>query len=367
MHVPMIDLVRIYSDLKEEIDATIARVIDHSSFILGEEVAAFEREFASFLGVEYAVGVGSGTDAITFALSALDVAHGDEVITTALSAFPTAEAILRSGATPVYVDIDPNTYSIDPDCIRAAISSRTKAIVPVHLYGLPAMITDIRQIADNHGLFVVEDCCQAHGAQYLSQHVGTFGEAGCFSFFPSKNLGAMGDGGLLVTNDEKIADKVRMLRDHGRKDRYSHLYVGYNSRLSGLQAAILRAKLVHLERYNEQRQAIGSYYNNALDSEQNFRLHRSPSLSIEHVYHLYVIRVCGAQRRDSLVAHLASRSIQTNIHYPIPLHHQPAHRTHAKLPVAERAVDEILSIPLFPLMRRDEMQYVVEALKEWRG
>lgn len=368
MEVPMMNLKRLHGTMKVEIDEAIARVLDKSSFILGEEVDAFEKEFASWLGVKHAIGVGSCTDALILSLLALGIGEGDEVMTTSLSAFPTAEAILRTGAKPVYVDLDSQTCNLDASKIEGKITERTKAIVPVHLYGLPADLDKIMDVANRHDLKVVEDCAQAQGARWRGQSVGTFGAISCFSFFPSKNLGAMGDGGLVATNDDALAVRVRALRAHGEEGgRFNHKYVGFNSRLSGLQAAILRVKLARLEEHNRERQKIAEFYHGAL-AGSSLTLPKTPeSYPAEQVYHLYVVRVPEGTSRAGLVEHLSGLGVKTQVHYPKPLHHQPAYATGESLPVVEKIVNQILSIPLFPTMQEEEMRYVADSLKQWNS
>ena len=366
MKVSMIDLHRIYEDIKGDIDKAIQRVIENSAFILGGEVRSFEKAFASFVGARHAIGVGNGTDAITLALRACNVGPNDEVITTALSAFPTAEAVLRIGAKPVYVDIDPLTFTLDPSKLEGAITARTRAILPVHLYGRPASMEAISSKAQEYGLAIIEDCCQAHGARFDGSAVGTIGRAGCFSFFPSKNLGAMSDGGMVVTNEDGIAESIRMLRDHGRKDRYLHEAVGYNSRLGGLQAAILAAKLPHLERYNQQRGVSAEAYRQLITTDVVI-LPDAGDSTVLHVFHLFVLRLRKKENRGAFMAYLADKRIQTNIHYPVPLHRQPAFLVDVDLPVVQEIADQIVSIPLFPLMSISEVEYVADAINKWRG
>lgn len=352
--------------MKREIDEAIARVLDKSSFILGEEVDAFEKEFASWLGVKHAIGVASCTDALILSLLALGIGEGDEVITTSLSAFPTAEAILRTGAKPAYVDLDPRTCNLDASKIEGKITERTKAIVPVHLYGLPADLDKIMDVAGRHDLKVIEDCAQAQGARWRGQYVGTFGAVSCFSFFPSKNLGAMGDGGLVATNDDALAARIRALRAHGEEGgRFNHKYVGFNSRLSGLQAAILRVKLAHLGEHNRERQKIAGFYHGVLAGSPLVLPKTPENYPAEHAYHLYVIRVSDPAKRPALVEHLSGKGIKTQVHYPKPLHQQPAYATGENLPVVQKTVNQILSIPLFPTMQREEMLYVTDSLKKW--
>lgn len=360
----MLDLTRLHLSIKPELDEAISRVIGKSSFVLGEEVLQFEKEFAEFFGIKHAIGVGNGTDAITLSLAASGIGQGDEVITTSLSAFPTAEAILRTGAKPVYVDVDIFDLNIDAEKIKSAITEKTKAIVPVHLYGVPANMEKILEIANSHNLIIIEDCAQAHGAKYHSRYAGTFGLAGCFSFFPSKNLGAMGDGGMVITNNDDLAQMIRSLRAHGEEGgRFCHKYIGFNSRLDGIQAAILRVKLKYLERHNFERQRIAEFYSNELADKADYFL-PDPWLRLgrEHVYHLFVLRTV---KRDELKKFLAEKGIQTNIHYPLPLYCQEAYKIQQNLPVVEEVVKNILSIPLFPGMKEKEMQYVADCLKEW--
>lgn len=368
MYIPLTDLQRLHERIRPELEAAKERVLEYSSFVGGEEVAQFEKEFAVFLGVKHAVGVGNGTDAILLSLLVAGIGAGDEVITTSLSAFPTAEAILRSGATPVYVDVNSTTCNIDSLKIESAITKKTKAIVPVHLYGFPAEMDHITAIAKAYNLLLIEDCCQAHGAKWKSRYVGTFGFAGCFSFYPTKNLGCWGDGGAVVTNHDKVAKKIRILRNHGEEGgRFTHRYVGFNSRLDGLQAAILRVKLAHLDEYTKERQYIANRYRREF-TENHFFL--PPHLSIfpaEAVFHLYVIRVLKRERREKLREYLLEKGIQTNVHYPIPLHHQPAYRVATHLPVVEKMVEQIVSIPLFPFMEEQEIAYVIDCLNKWRA
>lgn len=366
--IPLLNLGRLHGEIKNELDEAIQRVIGKSAFILGEEVDAFEKEYAGYFGRKFAIGVGNGTDAITLILLALGIGEGDEVITTSLSAFPTAEAILRAGAKPVYVDIDPETFNIDSQKITEAITAKTKAVLPVHLYGLAANLGEIIKIAEAYKLHLVEDCAQAHGATYNGKFVGTFGVAGAFSFFPSKNLGAMGDGGMVITDEEAIAKKIKSLRAHGEEGRFNHTYVGFNSRLDGLQAAILRVKLTHLARHNGDRKKVAQFFERELGNHPAIITPKSaPNYKSEHVYHLYVIRVRDPQKRDELRKHLEERGVKTNVHYPTPLHKQPAYSVSQSLPHVEKTVNQIISIPLFPLMNEEEMKQVAHAINEWKG
>lgn len=363
MKIPLVDLKRQYLGIKEEIDEAIASVIADTAFIGGKYVASFEEAFAAFCSAKHCIGVGNGTDAIYIALRALGITRGDEVITVANSFIATSEAIGMTGAKVVFIDCDPQSYNIDVGKLREAITERTKAIVPVHLYGMPANMPLIRQIADRHGIFIVEDAAQAHGAEIHGHRVGSFGHAACFSFFPGKNLGAYGDAGAIVTSDEKLARQCRMIANHGRIQKYDHSFEGVNSRLDALHAAILSVKLKHLEAWTEHRRAIASWYRNRLGSS-----HCVPPAETEgfrHVYHLYVVRV---KNRDAAQAGLHERGIATGIHYPCPLPHLSAysHLGHATgdFPVAEAFSKEILSLPIYPELTQAEVEYVCSNLEE---
>ena len=361
--VPLVDLKAQYDAIQPEIDAAIQRVVSRTNFILGEEVASFEKEFAAFCGVDFCAGVASGTAALYLALLAYGVRPGDEVITTPHTFIATAEAISHTGARPVFVDIEPGRYNLDPTLVEVAITPRTKAILPVHLYGQPADMESILEIAQQHGLRVIEDAAQAHGAEYRGRRVGSWGDIACFSFYPGKNLGAYGDAGAIVTNDVKIADKVRLLRNHGRRDKYEHLVEGYGERLDALQAAILRAKLPHLDEWNEQRRGHANRYRQLL-ATLPILLPSEPSHTIP-VYHLFVVRT---SRRDEIQRHLRSQGIETGIHYPIPLHLQPAYRHLAyregDFPLTEQAAREVLSLPMYPELSDEQITEIAEALRE---
>ncbi len=362
MKIPLVDLKAQYTAIKEEIDEAMGRVLNNCNFILGEEVRLFEEEFAAFCRAECAVGIASGTAALHLALRACGVGAGDEVITTPLTFIATAEAISHCGARPVFVDIDPLTYNIDPPRIEAAVNEKTRAILPVHLYGQPANMKPILEIAHRYKLKVIEDAAQAHGASYQGRPVGTLGDAACFSFFPGKNLGAYGDAGAVVTNDPEIADKVRLLRNHGRHDKYEHLIEGYGERLDALQAAVLRVKLRHLPDWTSARQRVARQYTELL-SNLDWLITPYCQPLAQHVYHLYVVRV---QRREELQHWLKSREIATGVHYPIPLHLQPAysHLGYVKgdFPEAEQAASEILSLPMYPELASSQIKAIVEAL-----
>jgi dTDP-4-amino-4,6-dideoxygalactose transaminase len=354
--IPFMSLVP--KDDAPEVRAAIDRVIERGWFVLGPEVEAFEREFAAASGAAYAVGVGTGTDAIALILRALDIGAGAEVITTPLSAAYSALAIMMAGARPVFVDVDPARLTIDPGRIAAAIGPRTRAILPVHLYGQAADMAPIEAIANTHRLAIVEDCCQAHLATAAGRPVGTIGIAGAFSFYPTKNLGALGDGGAIVTNDRALADRLKRLRNGGQTDRYHHQEPGINSRLDELQAAILRARLPRLRAWTERRRALAARYRHRLAGSV---VDVPPELDAGHVYHLFVVR--HGARRD-LQAHLAARAVETLIHYPVPIPRQPALAAldPAECPVAGRACDEILSLPLHPALRDDEVDEIAAAV-----
>jgi dTDP-4-amino-4,6-dideoxygalactose transaminase len=342
------------ADVRRAID----RVIERGWFILGPEVEAFEWEFAAACGTAFAIGVGSGTDAIALSLRALDVGPGDEVITSPLSAAYSALAIMMTGARPVFADIDAERLTLDPDRVSAAIGPRTRAILPVHLYGQPADMNALAQIAARHRLPIVEDCCQAHLATAMGRPVGTIGAAGAFSFYPTKNLGALGDGGAIATNDRVLAEKLKRLRNGGQTDRYHHAECGVNSRLDEMQAAILRARLPRLRGWTERRRALASRYRRLLALET---LVVPPEADPGHVYHLFVVR---SGNRQELQQHLERRRIETLIHYPVPIPKQPALAATdpADCPVATRACNEVLSLPLYPLLRDDQLDEVAAAV-----
>jgi len=364
--VPFVDFAAHVSAIRGELDAAIARVLDSGWFVLGPEVQAFEAELAAALGARDAVTVANGTDALHLALRALGVGPGDEVVTSPISAAFTALAIQQAGARPVFVDVEPRTLNIDPERLRAALTPRTRAIVPVHLYGHPAEMAPILALAEQHGLHVLEDACQAHGARYRGQPVGTLrGERGigALSFYPTKNLGALGDGGAVLVNDPALAERLRRLRNGGQSNRYRHESFGVNSRLDELQAAILRVGLRHLERATERRRELAAFYLRelgggglALPDEQSWA---------RAVYHLFVVR---HPRRDALAEALAARGVGTLVHYPIPLHLQPAFASlggrAGSLPVAEQACAEVLSLPMHAELRREQAQQVVQAVRD---
>ena len=354
-----------YLARRDEIDAALKRVLESGWYILGEEVKAFEEEFANYIGVSYGVGVGSGTEAIHLALVACGIGPGDEVITVSHTATATVAAIELSGATPVFVDIEPDFYTIDPAKLDAAITPRTKAIIPVHIYGLPADMDPILEVAEKHNLRLIEDSAQAHGATYRGKRVGSLGDVGCFSFYPTKNLGAIGDGGMLVTNNIELGQKARLLREYGWTERQVSQFAGWNTRLDEVQAAILRVKLKHLDEDNSKRMRLAEIYNEELSlSTTNLILPKQRENST-HVYHLYVIR---SAKRDELLSLLRKKGIGALIHYPVPVHLQPAYNSlqgHDKLPETEHIAKEIISLPIYPELSEYDLQTVVKAVKEF--
>ena len=361
--VPFVDLRRLHGDVGDSLTAAFHRVVNEGSFTLGPELEKFEESFASYIGVAHAVGVGSGTDALHFALRACGVGPGDEVITAVNTFAATAEAILMAGARPVFVDVDEQTLLMDLDAVEAALSDRTRAIIPVHLYGQSVDMVRLVEIAERAGVKVVEDACQAHGARCGMYRAGGLGDAGCFSFYPSKNLGALGDGGIVTTDDEAIAARIRSLRNHGEDATRLHSESGYCSRLHGMQAAFLSAKLPHLEHWNSLRIQAATLYDDLLASSDVILPGRAAGVS--HVFHLYVVRV---HDRDRLRRELADRGIQTGIHYAVPLHLEPAFAdlgfARGDFPVAERASTSIVSLPMYPFINYEEVVRVAEAVSE---
>jgi len=362
MRIEFNDLKPQHLELRDEIRAAVERVLDDGWFILGKQGEAFEREFADYCGAAYCVGVGSGTEAIHLALLACGVQPGDEVATVSLTAVPTASAISFAGARPVFVDVDPRTFTMDPGRLESTITSRTRAILPVHLYGQVADMEPILEVGRRHGIPVIEDACQAHGAEYKGRKAGSLGTMAAFSFYPTKNLGACGDGGAVTTNDPELADRLRLLRNYGQRKRYYHESKGFNSRLDEMQAAILRAKLRHLDEWNEIRRAKARLYSSLLKEvvcpyEAEYA---------RHVYHLYVVR---SRRRDDLQRFLAEQGIGTLIHYPVPVHLQDAYRDlgvpRGALPATERAAEEILSLPLYPELPDEMIAEVAEAVNRF--
>lgn len=362
MNIPFLDLGAAYRELKPEIDSAVARVLDSGWYILGPEVEAFEAEWAAYCDAAHAVGVANGLDALILALRALDIGPGDEVIVPSNTYIATWLAVSAVGARPVPVEPDPATHTIDPALIPAALTDRTRAILPVHLYGCPADTDPILQIAREHGLKVVEDGAQCHGARYKGRRIGAHGDVVCWSFYPGKNLGALGDGGAVTTNDEGLAKRIRTLGNYGSQQKYVNIEKGVNSRLDPLQAAILRVKLAHLDAWNDRRRALAAIYGEAL-AGTGLSLPMSPNWA-EHVWHLYVVRT---PERGALQARLQEAGVGTLIHYPIAPHRQEAYRdlapTLPSSPLAERLADEVLSLPIGPHLDHEQQAAVVEAVK----
>ncbi len=360
--IPLVDLVQQSRQIKEDVLRRMADVIDSARYILGQEVREFEEQFAGYCGTDHCIGLGNGTDALHMALRALGIGEGDEVITAGNSFAATAFAIAYSGARPVLVDIDPADFNIDPDLIEHAITDRSRAIIPVHLYGQPAQMAAIREIADRHGLRIIEDAAQAHGAEIGGQRCGSFGDIGCFSFYPGKNLGAFGDGGAVVTNDPEVADKIRLLRNYGQKVKNRHDLLGYNCRLDTLQACVLLSKMQHIECWTEKRRQVAAWYREELADTQ--LLLPEERDGVRHVYHLYVVR---HRRRDQVLASLAEQGIHCGIHYPHPLSLAAPMRDSATvpygLPLCSEVANEILSLPMFPEMTRQQVATVANAVR----
>jgi dTDP-4-amino-4,6-dideoxygalactose transaminase len=364
MRVGFVDLKRQYEKIKNEIDNAIFKAVNDGDFILGKELRAFEKEFASYCGSKFCAGVNSGTSALHLTLIALGITKGDEVILPANTFIATAFAVSYTGAKPVFVDIDRESYNMDTTKIKEKITKETKAIVPVHLYGQTADMNHVLELAKEYDLKVIEDCCQAHGALYNGKKAGSIGDIGCFSFYPSKNLGAYGDGGAIVTSDEKLLEKIHMLRNYGQKVKYHHLIKGFNDRLDNIQAAILRVKLKYLDRWNEARRKHALFYNSLLeDSDAIIPVQKDYA---KHIYHQYVIRIT---ERDNLSKYLNSKQISTSIYYPVPIHLQKAYSDlnykKGTFPITERYANEIISLPIFPELKQEEIRYVVRNVKDF--
>lgn len=361
--VPFLDLRAQYRSIKAEVDAAIQHVLDTHAFVLGPELVDFERAFAAFLGAKHAVGVSSGTDALELVLRAYGIGPGDEVITAVNTYIATCEAVSATGATVRWVDADPRTYNLDPALLEAAITPRTRAVIPVHLYGQPATMGSIVEIARARGLKVVEDAAQSVGATWRGRQTGVLGDVGCFSFFPGKNLGAYGDGGAVVTDDDELAERIRLLRHHGMREKYVHEIEGFCRRLDNLQAAVLGVKLRHLPDWNDGRRKVAARYDRLLSGlPEVVRPYVAPE--VDHVYHLYVVQV---PERDRVQAYLRDHGIETGIHYPVPLHMLPVYAPRAHrpedYPVAAACAPRLLSLPIFPEMNDAQVDHVVAALR----
>jgi dTDP-4-amino-4,6-dideoxygalactose transaminase len=363
MKVKFVDLHAMHAPLMDEFRRVFERVVENSSFILGAEVSRFEEAFAKYLGADHCIAVTNGTVALELALLAMGVGPGDEVITVPNTFIATCEAVSAVGARPVFVDVDAISYNMDPTLVERAITPRTKVLLPVHLYGQTADMDPLLEIASRHGIQVLEDACQAHGAEYKGRKAGTMGVAGCFSFYPGKNLGALGEGGGVVTSDAQLAARMRLLRDHGSLRKYEHTVPGYNFRLEGLQGGILAVKLPHLDGWNDRRRVAAEHYDNLLAGNGIIPPVELPYA--HHIYHLYVIQ---SDDREQLRKDLNAAGVETGLHYPGPLHLQEAYKslgyTKGDFPVCERLADRILSLPMFPDITREQVEYVVSVVKE---
>lgn len=365
MKVDFVDLKAQYAAISRDVDAAIHSVIAKADFILGKEVELFEHEFADYCGVAHAMGVDSGASALELSLRAHGIGAGDEVITVSHTFSATAFAISATGARPVFVDVDERSYNMNSALIEAAITSRTKAIMPVHLYGQPADIDEISRIARANGLLLIEDACQAHGATFQDKRVGSFGDAAAFSFYPGKNLGAYGDGGMIVTNDAAIANRLRILRNCGQSEKYRHVMVGFNRRLDNLQAAVLRVKLRHLDQWNEARRNVARVYDDLLKDVDDVVTPQEPA-DRNHVYHLFVIQ---HSNRDGLLKHLRAQEVLAGLHYPTPVHLQPCYEflniPSGSLPVTESLASRVISLPMYPELTRAQIEFVCDQIKQF--
>jgi dTDP-4-amino-4,6-dideoxygalactose transaminase len=365
MNVPFLNLKTQYKQIEQEVIPMLTEAMSNAAFIGGPQVTGFETEFAAFCESKYSIGVNSGTDALRFALMAIGIGAGDEVITVPNTFIATTEAISQAGAIPVFVDVLKDTSNMDPSLIEAKISKKTKAIIPVHLYGQTVDMDPILEIAKKHGIVVIEDACQAHGALYKGRKAGSMGIAGCFSFYPGKNLGAFGEAGAVVTQDLEIDKKIRMIRDHGQEQKYYHAMEGYNGRLDAIQAVVLRLKLKRLAAWNESRRQNAQYYNELLSQINGVTIPVEADFS-KAVYHLYVIFV---DDRDGLQKYLTDKGIGTGLHYPVPLHLQKAYSymgyKEGAFPVSEDAARKLLSLPMFAELTREEIKYVCDSIKEY--
>ena len=363
--ISMVDLLTWHQPVQRELEAAALNVLRSGRFIMGEQLASFEQEAAQYLGVNYALGCANGTDALVLSLQAAGIGPGDEVLTTGFTFFATVEAIMRVGAIPVLVDIDAQTFNLDPKELECAISPRSKAVMVVHLFGQPADLKSIQAVCDQHGLLLFEDCAQSFGADYKNKKTGSYGIAGAFSFFPSKNLGGFGDGGLITTQCERVANKVRQLRNHGSTAQYVHEFIGYNSRLDELQAALLRVKLKYIDHFNQQRKEVAGHYRNLLAGSDIIVPYESDHDS--HIYHQYTIVL--PSHRDQVKKHLADQGVASAVYYPLPLHRQKAlqpalvnSRRALELPVSEQLAEHCLSLPVYPGMTKQQVKKVTESL-----
>lgn len=365
MNIPLVDLKAQYRSIKPEIDAAIQDIMENTAFIMGKGVNEFEASFAKYAHTKHALAVANGTDALLLAMIAMGLGAGDEVITTPHTFIATIEPMIQLGIKPVFVDIDPKTYNIDPNKIEAAITSKTKAIAPVHIYGQAANMSAIAAIAEKHGLAILEDAAQAHGSEWEGKRIGSWGKVTGFSFYPGKNLGAAGEAGGIITNDDAMAEHMRLLLNHGSETKYRHTVIGYNARMDGLQGAILNVKMNYIEQWTEQRRANAAYYDEILGNIEGLILPYAEPRA-RHVYHLYVVQVAG--NRDAILSALHEKGIGAGIHYPIPCHLQPALADlgykAGDFPIAEAVANQIISLPMFPELSHEQMDYVAAILRE---
>lgn len=365
--IPLIELSRQFGSIKAELLSEFERVIEDGQYILGPRVLALEEKVASRLNAKHAIGVANGTDALMLTLLAMGIGPGDEIITTPFTFIASAEAASQVGATPVFADIDPETYNLDPREVERRITKRTKAIIPVHLFGQPAEMDPLMDIAERHGIRVIEDACQAFGAKYKGRPAGGLADAACFSFFPTKNLGTLGDGGLIATSDDQLAERIRKLRQHGSKIKYYHQMIGYNSRLDEIHAAALLLCLRYIDQWNEQRRRLADRYRDGLRSSSDILI-RDAKPSVEHIYHLFCVE---CERRDELMNWLKTKGIQSGVYYPVPLHLQHVYRSlgykEGAYPIAEAAAKKLLAIPMSPFLTEAEQQHIIQAILDFGG
>jgi len=360
--ISLVDLKKENQEIGEEIRNAFRWVQERGQYVLGDELSKFEEEYAGYIGTTCCIGVNSGSDALILALKAIGISPRDEVILPSHTFIATADAVVRNGAIPVFADIDPQTYCLDFNSVTGMITPRTRALIPVHLYGHPADMAPLQELAEEHAFPIIEDACQAHGAEYRSKKTGGIGDIGCFSFYPGKNLGAYGDAGCIVTNDKEIAERIRMLRNYGQRKKYEHICIGMNSRMDEIQAAVLRVKLRYLDQWNGRRRKLAKVYNELLERDN---LIKPVEMSYaHHVYHQYVVRV---KNRDGLFRSLREHNIEAGIHYPVPVHQQPAYKGKglmAGLPITEIITKEILSLPIHPWMEEEALLYIAETMKK---
>jgi len=355
--IPLVDLKQEYIAIREEINVAFQDVLKDGMFILGEHLTKFEQDFSKYIGVKHGIGVNSGSDALLLALRSIGIQPGDEIITVSHTFISTVDSIVRNGAQPIFVDIDPETYTLDVNQVKEKITPKTRALLPVHLYGHPVDMKPLQEIAHERDLYIIEDACQAHGASYRNQKVGSLGDIGCFSFYPTKNLGCYGDGGMVVTDNTTLATELRMQRNYGKSSKYLHDFIGCNSRLDEIQASILSVKLRWLDTWNERRRKLAGIYQEILgDSHVILPIEKDYA---RHVFHLFVIRV---EDRDSLEEDLRKKDIQTQIHYPVPVHLQKPYLGNCSLPATEKICRQILSLPIHPYLKEEEIEFVAKSV-----